>query len=118
MVARSDGTPGAVAQLRRGVLEYCVMALLQGEERYGFDLVRTLGSTDGLVIGEGTVYPLLSRLRREGMVETTWQESPSGPPRRYYRLTSTGRQALQGFRIEWSRFRDTVDGILEGDAHG
>src|SRR4051812_21177349 len=88
-----DGTSASVAQLKRGVLEYCVMALLEGEERYGFDLVRTLGSTDGLVIGEGTVYPLLSRLRREGMVATTWQESPSGPPRRYYRLTPAGRRA-------------------------
>jgi PadR family transcriptional regulator PadR len=108
-----DRTDGSVGQLRRGVLEFCVMALLEREERYGFDLVRELGATDGLVIGEGTVYPLLSRLRRDGVVETTWRESPSGPPRRYYRLTSAGRRALKGFRDEWSRFRDTVDGILE-----
>ncbi len=76
----------AVAQLRRGVLEYCVLALLGDEERYGYDLVTEL-SDAGLVASEGTIYPLLSRLRKDELVATSWQESPSGPPRRYYRLT-------------------------------
>jgi PadR family transcriptional regulator PadR len=62
--------------------------------RYGFDLVRTLGEADGLITSEGTIYPLLSRLRRDGLVTTSWHESPSGPPRRYYQLTPTGQQAL------------------------
>jgi PadR family transcriptional regulator PadR len=98
-----------IAQMRRGTLQYCVLALLADEERYGFDLVRELGEVDGMVTSEGTIYPLLSRLRRDGLVETTWRESNAGPPRRYYRLTKTGRAALQGFRREWSRFRDGVD---------
>jgi PadR family transcriptional regulator PadR len=68
---------------------------------------------DALVTSEGTIYPLLSRLRRDGLVESTWQESPSGPPRRYYRLTAAGRGALEGFRIEWRRFRDAVDHFVE-----
>ncbi len=58
--------------------------------RYGFDLVRTLAAADGLVTSEGTIYPLLGRLRRDGLVTTTWHESPSGPPRRYYELTDQG----------------------------
>jgi PadR family transcriptional regulator PadR len=98
-----------LAQMRRGTLEFCVLALLEQEERYGFDLVRSLSEVDGMVTSEGTIYPLLSRLRREGLVDTAWRESPSGPPRKYYRLTADGNEALAGFRQEWSRFRDAVD---------
>jgi PadR family transcriptional regulator, regulatory protein PadR len=106
MVAVQDSL---LAQLRRGTLQYCVLALLAEEERYGFDLVRALGEVDGMVTSEGTIYPLLSRLRRDGLVESTWRESTAGPPRRYYRLTRAGRAALEGFRREWARFRDGVD---------
>jgi PadR family transcriptional regulator PadR len=105
---------GLVAQMRRGTLQYCVLAMLATEERYAFDLVHALGQEDGMVTSEGTIYPLLSRLRRDGLVETTWRESPSGPPRRYYRLTTSGRAALDGFAREWSRFRDGVDRFIEG----
>jgi PadR family transcriptional regulator, regulatory protein PadR len=110
MVAQQDAL---LAQMRRGTLQYCVLSLLAHEERYGFDLVRSLAETDGMVTSEGTIYPLLSRLRRDGLVESTWQESPTGPPRRYYRLTDGGRAALEGFRLEWRRFRDAVDHFVE-----
>jgi PadR family transcriptional regulator PadR len=105
-----------LTQMRRGTLQYCVLALLAEEERYGFDLVRALSEADGMVTSEGTIYPLLSRLRRDGLVESTWQESPSGPPRRYYRLTEAGRAALEGFKREWDRFRDAVDHFVERKA--
>ena len=111
MVAGQDKL---LRQMRRGTLEFCVLALLKEEERYGFDLVRGLGEADGMVTSEGTIYPLLSRLRRDGLVSTTWEESPSGPPRRYYRLTAKGRQALAQFVQEWQRFRDAVDRFMEG----
>lgn len=110
------GTVGS--QLRRGVLEFCVLALLGSGERYGFDLVRSLGSVEGLAVSEGTLYPLLSRLRREGWVASRWRESPSGPPRKYYQLTEGGHQALAGFADEWSRFRDAVDRIMKGEITG
>jgi PadR family transcriptional regulator PadR len=106
----------AISQLRRGVLEFCVLALLRGGERYGFDIVRALSRADGLVTTEGTLYPLLSRLRKEGVVDTTWRESPSGPPRRYYRLTPAGTALLGAFTAEWARFRDSVDVLLETGA--
>lgn len=106
----------AISQLRRGVLEFCVLALLRDSERYGVEIVRTLGEADGLVTTEGTLYPLLGRLRREGSVETSWQESPSGPPRRYYRLTSEGQAQLRAFVEEWNRFRASVDTLLENGA--
>ncbi len=102
--------------MRKGTLQYCVLALLADEERYGFDLVRSLAQTDGMVTSEGTIYPLLSRLRRDGLVETTWRESTAGPPRRYYRLTKGGRAALDGFVDEWGRFRDAVDYFVERKA--
>jgi PadR family transcriptional regulator, regulatory protein PadR len=113
MVAQQDAL---LAQMRRGTLQYCVLSLLAEEERYGFDLVRGLAEMDGMVTSEGTIYPLLSRLRRDGLVESTWQESPSGPPRRYYRLTQAGRAALEAFRFEWRRFRDAVDHFVERKA--
>jgi len=103
----------AVAQLRRGALEYCVLALLQGGELYAVDLVRVMGDLDGLVTSEGTLYPLLSRLRREGLVTTTWHESDLGPPRRYYRITAEGERALSAFVHDWRRFRDTVDSLID-----
>jgi PadR family transcriptional regulator PadR len=110
------GQEGLLAQMRRGVLQYCVLALVADEERYGFDLVRALAEVDGMVTSEGTIYPLLGRLRRDGLVESTWAESPSGPPRRYYSATARGREALDAFAHEWSRFRDAVDHFVEWSA--
>lgn len=103
-----------MTQLRKGALEYCVLALLSEREEYAFELVRSLAGVDGLVTSEGTLYPLLSRLRREELVATSWRESDSGPPRKYYRLTPAGRRALTDFRAEWARFRDSVDLLLSG----
>lgn len=104
----------ALTQLRRGVLEHCVLALLAEEERYGYDLVSEL-SEAGLLASEGTIYPLLSRLRKDGAVRTSWQESPSGPPRRYYSLTDQGKDALADFTRSWTDFKNSVDQILGKD---
>jgi PadR family transcriptional regulator PadR len=106
-----------IPQMRRGTLEYCVLALLRREERYGFDIVKELEQVEGMVTGEGTLYPLLARLRRDGLVVTTWRESPTGPPRRYYKLSAAGTRALDEFVVEWGRFRDAVDRFVgEGSA--
>jgi PadR family transcriptional regulator PadR len=67
-----------------------------------------------MVTSEGTIYPLLTRLRRDGLVTSTWRESPSGPPRRYYQLTYKGRRALDDFVAEWRRFRRAVDRFVGG----
>lgn len=101
-----------ISQLRRGVLEFCVLSLLADQELYGFDLVRHLGEVNGMVTSEGTIYPLLSRLRRDGWVTSSWVESDAGPPRRYYALTPEGQRALASFTEEWERFRDSVDRLL------
>jgi PadR family transcriptional regulator, regulatory protein PadR len=107
------GEAKLLAQLRRGSIQYCVLALLRDGERYGFELTRRLAQADGLVTSEGTVYPLLARLRQDGLVQTSWRESVQGPPRRYYRLTPEGRQALDAFAVQWQRFRDAIDGLLD-----
>lgn len=108
-------TSDVLSQLRRGALEYCVLALLVRQEYYGFDLVRRLGALDGMVTGEGTLYPLLSRLQKDGRVSSSWQESDSGgPPRKYYAITTKGSRALDDFVAEWGRFSATVDSILKG----
>ncbi|MGC8626781.1 MAG: PadR family transcriptional regulator [Acidimicrobiales bacterium] len=110
--------PSPLAQMRRGAIEYCVLALVQDKERYGFDLVHELAAADGLVTSEGTIYPLVSRLRREGLVESVWRESNQGPPRRYYGITPEGRRALEMFVSHWERFRDSVDRLLaRGGSH-
>ncbi|MFI2352008.1 PadR family transcriptional regulator [Streptomyces sp. NPDC019443] len=109
------GARSGVSQLRRGVLQFCVLALLRDGERYAFELVRELCDAHGLATSEGTIYPLLSRLRREGWVNTVWKESDSGPPRRYYTLTATGRQALAEFADEWGPFKTAVDNLLDSE---
>jgi PadR family transcriptional regulator PadR len=102
----------SLTELRRGVLEHCVLAVLRTEESYGFDIVRALSVAGELVTSEGTIYPLLSRLRRDRLVTTAWRESAAGPPRRYYQITDAGRRALDAFTADWTRFRDAVDALL------
>jgi PadR family transcriptional regulator PadR len=106
------GAGNVATQLRRGVLEHCVLAVLARSPEYAFELVRRLSAVDGLVTSEGTIYPLLSRLSRDGMVSTTWQPSDAGPPRKYYDLTAAGRRALDAFVAEWSTFTEGVDDLL------
>lgn len=101
-----------LSQLRRGVLPYCVLALLIENRMYAYDVVRRLGDLQGLVTTEGTIYPLLSRLRRDGWLDSTWVPSDAGPPRRYYAVTPRGARELAAFVVDWRRFRDAVDGLL------
>jgi PadR family transcriptional regulator PadR len=107
------GTDKLLAQMRRGSIEYCVLALLRSGDRYGFEITRELSDADGLVTSEGTVYPLLTRLRNDGLVETYWRESTEGPPRRYYRITPAGDESLEPFIEQWVKFRNAVDAVLE-----
>ncbi|MBN2381820.1 PadR family transcriptional regulator [bacterium] len=83
-----------VVQIRKGLLELGILNALKGEERYGYDIVKVLINVPGLGITEGTVYPLLSRLRVQGLVKTKLVESPEGPARKYYSLTERGEQLI------------------------
>ena len=112
---KATTSEAALDRLRRGAIEFCVLSTLQGGSAYSHDVVRALGSVPGLVTGEGTLYPLLARLRREGLVTTRWQESPSGPPRRYYELTAAGEASVSGFQSAWATFRMAVDQVVAGE---
>lgn len=101
-------------QLRKGVLEYCVLAQLRQEPSYGLKLALDLVKYETLFASEGSLYPLLARLRKQGSVETTWEESSSGPPRRYYRVTVAGEEALAAFADAWVPFTREATALLEG----
>ena len=105
--------PSLITQMRKGAVEYCVLALLAGRARYGYELVQVLSGVEGMLVSEGTVYPILSRLKRDGLVATEWRESPAGPPRKYYRLTAAGEAALADFRAQWRIFAQAVETFLE-----
>jgi len=106
---------GLATQLRKGVIEYCVLAMLKEGPRYGGEVIELLRGRGQLLISEGTIYPLLSRMRSEGLVDTEWRDTPGGAPRRYYRLTRSGQKAVSEFRDEWLKFRDSVDDIFRAD---
>ncbi len=100
-------------QLKKGVLEMCVLALLSGQDSYAYEIASRMSEAVGM--GEGTVYPLMRRMQNDGLVSTYLQESGSGPPRKYYKLTKTGRAAFEQQRQDWTVFEAAVRKIL-GDA--
>ena len=102
-------------QLRKGILELGVLAALRGKRLYGYEIVKRLGNIPGLVIGEGTVYPILSRFKRDGLVVTTLVESNEGPARKYYELTPAGRKELARMRANWRAVRDGIDSLSPED---
>jgi PadR family transcriptional regulator PadR len=101
-------------QLKKGVLTLCVLALLNRRESYAYEIAATL--SDAIDMGEGTIYPLMRRMQSEGQVETYLVESPSGPSRKYYRLTAAGRQALETQTREWRTFVQAVEGVMSDTA--
>lgn len=92
-------------QARKGLLELCILNALAGEERYGYDLVKSLLEIPGLGVTEGTIYPLLSRLKVAGLITSRLEESSAGPARKYYALTTEGRKAMQAM----NEYFDTLD---------
>ena len=103
-------------QFKKGVLELCVLALVEQRDRYGYELVERISRQ--IEIAEGTVYPLLRRLTDEGYFETYLQESAEGPPRKYYRITTHGRMTLAALRHEWQQFAKGVSALLnESSVH-
>lgn len=102
-----------LVQFKKGVLELCVLALLSRADSYGYDIASRL--SDAIEMGEGTIYPLMRRMQKDGLVSTYFVESPSGPPRKYYTLTENGRQSLNSQRTAWTAFTKAVHAILGSD---
>ena len=103
-----------LTNLRRGTLEYCILGILSENGGYGHQMARDLVSTGQLLSSEGTLYPLLTRLRGAGWIESSWQESPAGPPRRHYEITGDGRAALKAFTGIWESFSRAVTVATSG----
>ncbi|ALJ21039.1 PadR family transcriptional regulator [Microbacterium sp. No. 7] len=101
--------------IRKGVLEFCVLALLSGRDMYGLELAETLVER-GLTASEGSLYPLLARMRESGAVETRWEPGDGTRARRYYAITSAGRAQLATFRAVWQTLSPRVAELLD-DAH-
>lgn len=99
-------------QFKKGVLELCVLSLLKQGDKYGYELADTVGRE--IDISEGSVYPLLKRLRAEGYFEVYLRESPAGPARKYYRLTEKGAETQAQLEDEWKEFTKSVSAILGG----
>jgi len=101
-------------QLKKGVLELCVLAVLAEHDSYAYEIASRL--SDAIGMGEGTIYPLMRRLQTDGLVETYLVESPAGPPRKYYRLTPAGTASLGSQKAAWTSFNTAVQAILGGAA--
>lgn len=108
----TDERDGRLSQFRKGAVELAILALLAEGELYGVEIVDRLGELPGLEVSGGTVYPLLSRLKKAGMVDTTWRESPVGPPRKYYQLSADGRSELQVMTASWRGLSSAIDALL------
>ncbi len=103
-----------ISQIRKGVVEIAILGMLSRAEMYGSEIVTALSAHRELAISGGTVYPLLSRLRKAGLIESVWRESPVGPPRKYYSLTADGRAELADMVTAWRSVSKGIDEMLEG----
>ena len=98
----------AKSQMRKGLLEFCILLLLKRQAAYASDIIQQLKEADLLVV-EGTLYPLLTRLKKDGLLAYEWQESTQGPPRKYYCLTVEGEAFLNELDLAWSEISNTVN---------
>jgi PadR family transcriptional regulator PadR len=96
------------AQMRKGVLEYCILSIIREDDKYASEILETLKDAKMLVV-EGTIYPLLTRLKNAGLLSYRWEESSSGPPRKYYGLTETGKLFLKELNTTWDELRTAVN---------
>src|SRR4051812_18868192 len=116
MTPTDDAGGDRHTQLLRGVLDMCMLALLDREPAHGYELVRRLEDAGLTQVGYGTVYPLLTRMRRLGLVVDKLEDSPAGPPRKVYALTPDGRRTLAGWTQQWTGFVTTINATLDVDS--
>ncbi|MGH8916311.1 MAG: PadR family transcriptional regulator [Acidimicrobiia bacterium] len=113
MVLRSTEQDRAT-QLLHGVLDMCLLSLISEEPSYGYEMVSKLRERGLELASEGSIYPLLSRLQKQAMIESYLVQSNEGPARKYYRITSRGQHALEQWRHDWAEFRESVNAVLNG----
>ena len=99
------------SQMRKGMLEFCVLLLLRGRDAYASEIIEKMKEAH-LIVMEGTLYPRLTRLKNDGLLTYRWEESPSGPPRKYYSITPLGDQFLEQLKVSWAEINLTVNHLL------
>lgn len=104
------------AQMRKGVLELCIMSIIANEEVYPSDIINRLKEAE-LIVVEGTLYPLLSRLKNSGFLSYSWKESPSGPPRKYFVITPDGQKVLDEMNENWNQLVNAVNATTQNTNH-
>ena len=105
------------SQLLKGVLDMCLLAIIEEEPSYGYEMASKLSDRGLDLVSEGSVYPTLSRMQRSGLIEGYFVEADgSGPPRKYYRIAKDGEERLKVWKEEWSSLSDGVDSVVKGDA--
>lgn len=115
MVPGGARQTGRSTQLLHGVLEMCLLSVIQEEPSYGYEMVSKLRERGLDLASEGSIYPLLSRLQRQGVIEGYLVQSSEGPARKYYRMSQKGRATLDTWRQEWREFSESVDAVLNGE---
>lgn len=105
------------AQIRKGILEFAILVVIEEKEIYASDILKKLRETE-LIVVEGTLYPLLSRLKRHELVTYAWKESKSGPPRKYYKLTDKGREALESLKHSWKSLYTSINSLRKNNEKG
>ena len=102
-----------ISQMRKGVLDFIILVYLKKRAYYGYELIRDIKTAIDLTITEGTIYPLLNRLKKEGLITSQWVEMQAGVPRKYYTITSEGEAALEGMKQGWQNLETTMQQLLE-----
>lgn len=105
------------SQILKGLLEGCVLSVVEKEETYGYEIIRSLANGGFPGIGEGSIYPILLRLEQKKLLSFKKKASPMGPGRKYYRLTEAGKAVLGEFRSDWESVRKAVDGFVKEARH-
>jgi PadR family transcriptional regulator PadR len=116
--AKAEASEKWEAQLRKGCLELAILASLWGQRLYGLEILRLLEENSNLVLAEGTVYPILGRLKDEGLLQSEWVEADAGHPRKYYWLTAAGRQKVVSMAHFWSSFATNLNQLLKPVLNG
>lgn len=108
----TDNIKTPETHMRKGLLEFFILLAISRDESYASDIIQTLKKAD-LIVVEGTLYPLLSRLKSEGLLSYTWKESDAGPPRKYYTLTDTGLTTLERMKETWSKLESSIKSLIK-----
>ena len=105
-------TENTKAQMRKGLLEFCILLIISNDKAYASDILDHLKKAD-LIVVEGTIYPLLTRLKNSGLLDYEWEESQSGPPRKYYRLTKKGEDTLKELSNTWGSLARSINTLIK-----